>query len=50
MSKENITSNIKAYLPKPYKKRRYYIKEELERHNTANDLWICFFNDIYDLT
>lgn len=37
-------------MPKPYKKRKYYILSELQAHNTPNDIWVCFFQDIYDLT
>jgi cytochrome b involved in lipid metabolism len=47
---ENKTGKLSKYLPKPYKKRRYYNKSELAEHCTANDIWLCFFEDIYDLT
>lgn len=47
---ENKAVALAAYLPKPYKKRRYYNKTELNEHCTANDLWVCFFDDVYDLT
>lgn len=47
---ENKTALISKYMPKPLKKRRYYINSELSAHCTANDLWVSFFGDIYDLT
>ena len=47
---ENKTAVLGKYLPKPYKKRRYYNKSELAEHCNANDVWVCFFDDIYDLT
>ena len=47
---ENKTSNLKNFVPKPYKKRRYYIKSELTQHCSPNDVWVSFFGDIYDLT
>ena len=47
---ENKTSNLSKFVPKPYKKRRYYIASELSSHCTANDLWVSFFGDVYDLT
>lgn len=50
MQKENKTADLAKYLPSPYKKRRYYINSELASHCTANDLWVCFFGDVYDLT
>ncbi|EGR33495.1 hypothetical protein IMG5_051740 [Ichthyophthirius multifiliis] len=42
--------NITQYLPKPYKKRRYYTPQDVKIHNTANDCWVSFFNKVYDLT
>ena len=36
--------------PAPYKKRRYYTPDEVKAHNTANDCWVSFFNEVYDLT
>ncbi len=47
---ENKTVAIGKYLPKPYKKRRFYNKSQLTQHCTANDLWVSFFADVYDLT
>jgi len=37
-------------LPPPYKIRRCYTPEEVSTHNTANDCWVSFFNEVYDLT
>jgi cytochrome b involved in lipid metabolism len=37
-------------VPKPYHKRRYYILSELQTHNSPNDIWVSFFDDVYDLT
>lgn len=50
MSKESATDNIKKLIPKTYKQRRYYILSELQSHNSPNDIWVSFFNDVYDLT
>ena len=50
MNKDNTTEQMKKLIPKPYKKRRYYILSEFQRHNSPNDIWVCFFDDIYDLT
>jgi Cytochrome b5-like Heme/Steroid binding domain len=36
--------------PKPFKKRRYYIPEEVEFHNTAFNCWVSFFNEVYDIS
>jgi len=38
------------WIPKQYKKRRYYIPADVEVHNTAYDCWVSFFNGVYDLT
>jgi cytochrome b involved in lipid metabolism len=50
MQKESKTDQVKKLLPKPYRKRRYYILGELQSHNSPNDIWVCFFDDVYDLT
>lgn len=50
MLSENTTAGLAKYLPTPYKKRRYYTKKELLLHNTPNDIWVSFFEDVYDLT
>lgn len=47
---ENKTAELSKYLPKPHKKRRYYINSELAAHSSPNDIWVCFFGDLYDLT
>lgn len=46
---ENKTA-LSKFLPRPQKKRRYYINSELAAHCTANDIWVSFFGDVYDLT
>ena len=35
---------------KPFKTRRYYIPDELERHNTAFDSWVSFFHEVYNIS
>jgi cytochrome b involved in lipid metabolism len=43
-------SSTKQHFPAPYKRRRYYTPQEVRQHNTANDCWVSFFNEVYDLT
>ncbi len=38
------------HLPAPYKLRRYYTPHEVALHSTANDCWMSFFDEVYDLT
>ena len=38
------------HLPKPFKIRRYYTPTEVAKHNTGDDCWVSFFNDVYDLS
>ncbi|CDW91187.1 cytochrome b5-like heme steroid binding domain containing protein [Stylonychia lemnae] len=38
------------HLPKPYKLRRYYLPSEVAHHNTKDDCWVSFFNQVFDLT
>ena len=38
------------HLPKPFKLRRYYTPTEFSIHNTADDLWVSFFNEVYNLS
>ena len=45
-----LKNNQKQFLPKPYIKKRYYIPADVKVHNTANDLWVTFFNKVFDLT
>lgn len=47
---ESVKKGLEKYIPKPYKKRRYYNKSQLKEHCTANDIWVSFFGDVYDLT
>lgn len=49
MIKETENS-LSQYLPKPYKKRRYYTPKDVAIHNTPNDCWVSLFNEILDLT
>jgi hypothetical protein len=37
-------------LPKPFKPRRFYIPEEVERHSTAFDCWVSIFHDVFNLS
>ena len=38
------------HLPKPFKLRRYYTPTEVALHNTADDCWVSFFNEVYNLS
>ena len=38
------------HLPKPFKLRRYYTPTEIGLHNTADDCWVSFFNEVYNLS
>ena len=38
------------HLPKPFKLRRYYTPTEVSQHNTADDCWVSFFNEAYNLS
>jgi cytochrome b involved in lipid metabolism len=38
------------HLPKPFKLRRFYTPSEVAHHQTSNDCWVSFFNDVYDLS
>ena len=40
----------KQHFPAPYTARRYYTPIEVRQHNTANDCWVSFFDEVYDLT
>jgi cytochrome b involved in lipid metabolism len=40
----------KKSLPRCYKLRRYYLPQEVQEHNSADDCWISMFNKVYDLT
>lgn len=44
-----ITDN-KQYVAKPFKHKRYYTTTDLMIHNTADDCWVSFFNEVFDLT
>ncbi|OMJ65268.1 hypothetical protein SteCoe_38657 [Stentor coeruleus] len=43
-------SEIQKSQPKPFKKRRYYIPEEVEEHNKAVDCWVSFSNEVYNIS
>jgi len=38
------------HLPKQFKLRRYYTPKEVSSHNTADDCWVSFFDEVYDLS
>jgi cytochrome b involved in lipid metabolism len=38
------------HLPKQFKLRRYYTPKEVSAHNTADDCWVSFFDEVYDLS
>ena len=38
------------WLLKPYKKRSYYIPEDVEIHCTSVDCWVSFFHKVFDLS
>ena len=38
------------HLGKPYKQKRYYTPEDVEKHFHPGDLWVVKFNKIYDLS
>ena len=37
-------------MPAQYQLRRYYLPNEVTKHNTADDCWVSLFNQVYDLT
>ena len=39
-----------THLPRPYKLRKFYTPEEVSKHCTADDCWVSFNNEVYDLT
>lgn len=43
-------SNKEKHISKPYRLKRYYTPHDVAVHNTANDCWVTFFNEVYDLT
>ncbi len=38
------------HLPKAFKLRRYYTPKEVSEHNTADNCWVSFFNEVYDVS
>jgi Cytochrome b5-like Heme/Steroid binding domain. len=43
-------SGKEKHIAKPYRLKRYYTPMDVAVHNTANDCWVTFFNEVYDLT
>ena len=37
-------------VPKAYARRRYYIPDDVQKHNTAVDCWVSYFHKVYDLS
>lgn len=37
-------------LPQLYKIRKYYLPQELAEHNTSDNCWVSFFNQVFDLS
>ena len=46
----NPKKDVSKTLPPLYKIRNFYLPEEVAVHNTADDCWVSFFNQVYDLT
>jgi len=43
-------SGKEKHIAKPYRLKRYYTATDVAVHNTANDCWVSFFHDVFDLT
>ena len=43
-------SGKEKHITKPFKLKRYYTPVDVAVHNTQNDCWVTFFNEVYDLT
>jgi len=43
-------SGNEKHIAKPYRLKRYYTAADVAVHNTANDCWVSFFHDVFDLT
>ena len=39
-----------THLPKPFKLRRFYTPREVGGHNTSDNCWVSFFDEVYDLS
>ena len=54
ISKENEERNDEdeymMNLPTRYKIRNYYLPDEVAEHNSADDCWVSFFNQVFDIT
>lgn len=44
------SSDKNQHIAKPYRLKRYYTPADVAAHNTANDCWVTFFNEVYDLS
>ena len=38
------------HLPRPYKLRNFYTPQEVTCHSTADNCWVSFNHEVYDLT
>jgi len=45
-----MSTDLKKYLPPPYKKKRYYTMSEVALHNQPNNCWVVLFGQVFDLT
>ncbi len=50
MSTNKEINSKEKDLPPLFKKRRYYLPDEIKQHCTANNCWVTIFNEVYDLT
>ena len=39
-----------THLPRPYKIRNFYTPTEVSCHSTADNCWVSFNHEVYDLT
>ena len=37
-------------LPSRFKIRNYYLPDEVATHNSSDDCWVSFFNQVFDIT
>ena len=42
--------DVSKNMAKPYQLRRYYTPTEVKIHNQSSDIWVSFFDHVYDLT
>ena len=43
-------SENEKHIAKPYRLKRFYTATDVAVHNTPNDCWVSFFNNVFDLT